>query len=129
MKLSAWPAGLGNGIMVLSNGIMTRSKGVIAAGVVMSVMGMSGVAEAAGDPAKGKAKSAVCTSCHGAKGKAMISTYPHIAGQNSRYLELSMKAYRDGQRKGGQADIMAGMVSSLTDEDIAHLAAYFSSLK
>lgn len=108
---------------------MKLNKGIIAGSVVLSALVLPGLAQAAGDPAKGKAKSAVCTSCHGPKGKAMIPTYPHLAGQNARYLELSMKAYRDGQRKGGQADIMTGMVSSLTDDDIAHLAAYFSSLK
>ncbi len=82
----------------------------------------------AGDAAAGKAKAAVCTACHGADGKAMIPTYPHLAGQNAQYLELAMKAYKNGQRSGGQAAIMAGMAAPLTDADIANLAAYFSSL-
>lgn len=115
--------------MKLSEWSVKLKKAVVAGGVLVSAMALSGWAHAAGDPAIGKAKSAVCTSCHGANGKATIPTYPHLAGQNARYLESSIKAYRDGQRKGGQAVIMAGMVSSLTDEDIAHLAAYFSSLK
>ncbi|MBR9909575.1 MAG: cytochrome c [Gammaproteobacteria bacterium] len=82
----------------------------------------------AGDAAAGKAKAAVCTACHGADGKAMIPTYPNLAGQNAQYLELSMKAYKNGQRSGGQAAIMAGMAAPLSDTDIANLAAYFSSL-
>ena len=82
----------------------------------------------AGDPAAGKAKAAVCTSCHGIDGKAVIPGYPHLAGQNAQYLELALKAYRDGGRKAGNAAIMAGMAAPLSDEDIANLAAYFASL-
>lgn len=85
-------------------------------------------AQAAGDAAAGKSKAAVCTACHGANGKAMIPTYPNLAGQNAQYLELSMKAYKNGERKAGQAAIMAGMAAPLSDQDIADLAAYFSSL-
>lgn len=84
--------------------------------------------EAAGDAAAGKAKAAMCTSCHGASGKAMIPTYPHLAGQNAQYIELALKAYKSGQRSGGQAGIMAGMAAPLSDADIANLAAYFNSL-
>lgn len=86
------------------------------------------VVQAAGDAAAGKSKAAVCTSCHGVDGKAMIPTYPNLAGQNPQYLELSLKAYKNGDRKVGQAAIMAGMAASLSDEDIADLAAYFSAM-
>ncbi|MEM9102757.1 MAG: cytochrome c [Pseudomonadota bacterium] len=80
----------------------------------------------AGDIAKGKAKSAVCAACHGADGKAVIKTYPSLAGQNKEYLISSIKAYRDGQRNN---PLMSPMSKGLTDEDIANLAAYYSSLK
>lgn len=84
--------------------------------------------EAAGDVAAGKAKAAMCTSCHGANGKAAIPTYPNLAGQNAQYIELSIKAYKNGNRSGGQAAVMTGMAAGLSDADIANLAAYFSSL-
>ena len=83
----------------------------------------------AGDVAAGKAKSAVCTACHGANGIAAIPTYPNLAGQNADYLKLAMKAYKTGQRTGGQAGIMTGMAAPLSDQDIDNLAAYFASLK
>ncbi|WP_439133274.1 c-type cytochrome [Pseudomaricurvus sp.] len=95
---------------------------------VALLLSVSVTTQAAGDAAAGKSKAVVCTSCHGVDGKAMIPTYPNLAGQNAQYLELSLKAYRNGERKAGQAAIMAGMSSSLSDEDIADLAAYFSSL-
>ena len=82
----------------------------------------------AGDPEAGKAKAAVCTSCHGVDGKALIPGYPNLAGQNAQYLEIALQAYRSGDRKVGQAAIMAGMAAPLSDEDIANLSAYFSSL-
>lgn len=98
--------------------------------VLVSALVMAALpfAAQAGDAAAGKAKAAVCTSCHGANGKAMIPTYPNLAGQNAQYLELAMKAYKTGQRTGGQAAIMAGMAAPLSDADIANLAAYYSSL-
>ena len=82
----------------------------------------------AGDAVAGKAKAVVCTSCHGANGKAMIPTYPSLAGQNEQYLIQALNAYKKGQRSGGQAAIMMGMSAGLSDTDVANLAAYFSSL-
>ena len=85
----------------------------------------SGVANAAGDAAAGKAKAAVCAACHGANGISMIPNYPNLAGQKELYLVDAIKAYKSGVRKN---PIMAPMVASLSDDDIANLAAYFSSL-
>jgi cytochrome c553 len=86
-------------------------------------------AASAGDINAGKAISSVCAACHGANGIAMIPTYPNLAGQNAGYIESALKAYKSGQRSGGQAALMAGMAAPLSDADIANLAAYFSSLK
>lgn len=83
----------------------------------------------AGDIAAGKAKSGMCAGCHGAKGKAMIPTYPNLAGQNQQYLVSAIKSYKSKARNGGQAVVMQGMAAALSDEDIDNLAAYFASLK
>lgn len=83
----------------------------------------------AGDAAAGKAKSAVCAACHGANGKATIPTYPNLAGQNEAYLVEALKAYKAKNRTGGQAVIMQGQAAALSDDDIANLAAYYSSMK
>lgn len=90
---------------------------------------MSSLTVAAGDVAAGKAKSAVCATCHGADGIAIMPVYPNLAGQNAEYLESALKAYRDKQRQGGMAGIMQMQANNLSDEDIANLAAYYSSLK
>jgi len=92
-------------------------------------LGMSGIAQAAGDAAAGETKAAVCAACHGKDGIAMVPVYPNLKGQNAAYLENALKAYRDGQRMGGNAAVMTPMAKNLSDQDIADLAAYFSGLK
>tara|TARA_R110002050_G_scaffold269917_2_gene412627 strand:+ start:174302 stop:174619 length:318 start_codon:yes stop_codon:yes gene_type:complete len=84
---------------------------------------------AAGDVAAGKAKTALCASCHGAAGIAPVGMYPNLAGQNEAYLISALKSYRDKERNGGMAAIMQMQAANLSDTDIDNIAAYFSSLK
>lgn len=85
-------------------------------------------AQAAGDAAAGEGKVAVCAACHGADGKATAPIYPNLAGQNAEYLVSSLKAYRAGERAGGMSAVMTPQAQALSDEDIADIAAYYSSL-
>jgi cytochrome c553 len=78
----------------------------------------------AADPAAGKEKSKVCAACHGETGAAPIQDNPKLAGQYYDYLVRALSDYKSGKRKN---PIMPGMVANLTKEDIADLAAYFSS--
>lgn len=96
---------------------------ILAASVALSGQVMAADIEA------GKKKAGMCAGCHGAKGVAAVKTYPNLAGQNAPYIELALKAYKKNQRKGGQAAMMSGMAATLSDADIANLAAYYSSLK
>ena len=80
----------------------------------------------AGDAAAGKVLSARCSACHGAAGISVSPLWPNLAGQKEQYLVKQIKAFRDGERKD---PAMAPMVAGLTDEDVANLAAYFSSQK
>lgn len=84
----------------------------------------------AADPVtQGRNKSQMCAGCHGKNGRAEIPMYPNLAGQNALYIEMTLKAYRDGTRQGVQASAMYAISQGLSDEDIKHLAAYYSSLK
>ena len=96
------------------------------AGIVM--MTASGATMAAGDAAAGKTKAAVCAACHGANGINMLPMYPNLAGQKAQYIENAIKAYKAGQRGGPTAMLMNPQAAALSDQDIADLAAYFSSL-
>lgn len=80
---------------------------------------------AAGDIEAGKAKAATCVACHGSAGISTQDMWPNLAGQKAGYLAIALKAYKDGTRKNA---IMSGMATSLSDDDIINLAAYYSSL-
>ena len=98
----------------------------LAAAATLIVTGVSmGTAQAAGDTAAGAEKAATCAACHGAEGISEINTYPILAGQYPSYLTQALKSYRDGTRQNA---IMAGFAAALSDQDIADLSAYFSSL-
>ncbi|MBU1621241.1 MAG: cytochrome c [Gammaproteobacteria bacterium] len=92
--------------------------------IVLVLIGLSAPAMAQ-DAAVGKTKAAVCAACHGAEGVSVIPDYPNLAGQKVKYLESSIKAYRDGQRKHA---VMSPMAAGLSDADILDLAAYFAAL-
>lgn len=79
---------------------------------------------AGGDAAKGKEKSAVCGACHGADGNSPTDAFPRLGGQQEDYLYHSLMAYKSGKRKNA---IMGPQAANLTKEDMADLAAYFSS--
>lgn len=91
-----------------------------------SIAMLAGTAQAQGDIAAGKAKSAVCAACHGANGIGLAPIYPNLAGQKEQYLVKQTKAFRDGAR---QDLMMSPQAAGLSDADIANLAAYYSSLK
>lgn len=82
------------------------------------------IAQAEGDPAAGKTKSALCAACHGAEGVSPNDLWPNLAGQKQAYLVKQMKAFRDGVRND---PMMSPMSKALTDTDIDDLAAYFNS--
>jgi len=84
---------------------------------------------AAGNAEAGQQKAAACNACHGATGKASVTLYPNLAGQNADYLQHALQAYKKGERSGGQAEVMKAFVSGLSDEDMADLAAYYQGLK
>jgi len=92
----------------------------LAAGVLVAAQTVS----AAGDAEAGKAKSAVCAACHGPTGVSLNAEWPNLAGQKDAYIVIQLKAFREGTRKN---PLMSPMATGLSDEDMANLAAYFSS--
>lgn len=91
---------------------------------LLSVTSVSAVA--AGDPVAGKEKSQICASCHGADGNSVMGDWPKLAGQGAKYIETQLAAFKSGGRKN---DLMAPMAANLSEQDMADLAAYFSSQK
>ncbi len=66
---------------------------------------------------------AVCSQCHGIKTPSSDSYFPTLAGRDEAYLREALKQYRDKTRK---SDIMNAIAGSLTDADIANVAAYYA---
>lgn len=98
--------------------------------LVMAGTSMSGYAQAVtGDAAAGAKKNALCIGCHGIKGYHTgfpeVHRVPKIAGQGAGYIAAALHAYKAGERKHPS---MRTTASSLSDQDIADLAAYYASL-
>lgn len=79
---------------------------------------------ATGNAEAGKAKSALCAACHGVDGNSATGMWPKLAGQNASYIAQELQKFKSGARENAS---MTGMVANLTPEDMADLAAYFSS--
>ena len=83
---------------------------------------------ASGSPEIGaqRIRTAGCTTCHGRDGVSRLEEAPNLAGQVQGYLVSALRAYHSGDRKN---EIMNTVAAPLSDEDIANLAAYYSSIK
>tara|TARA_R110001592_G_scaffold240929_1_gene501174 strand:- start:4650 stop:6338 length:1689 start_codon:yes stop_codon:yes gene_type:complete len=73
----------------------------------------------------GKARAVMCTACHGISGIGVSDYWPNLAGQKKGYLIKQIKAFRDGVRVD---PAMSPMAVHLSDQDVADIAAYYSSL-
>jgi cytochrome c553 len=78
------------------------------------------------DTGAGEKRAQVCFACHGENGTSKTPGIPHLAGQDRAYIEKALNAYRGGEMR--QDPTMTSMAKSLSDTDIANIAAYFSSL-
>ena len=79
---------------------------------------------ALGDADAGKSKAAICAACHGADGNSVVPNWPKIAGQHAQYLERQVSLIKSGSRPVPE---MAGIVIGLSEQDIADIAAFFST--
>lgn len=77
-----------------------------------------------GDVAAGEALAQNCTACHGQAGRGSNPAWPKLAAQKPGYLVNVLKAFKAGLRKD---PTMAGAARSLSDADIANLAAYYAA--
>ncbi len=91
--------------------------------------GLATPAFAKGNVALGKTLAYTCTGCHGiAEYKNAYPNYrvPKIGGQNEEYIVAALTGYKKGERNH---PTMKAQARSFSDQDIANIAAYLSSLK
>lgn len=84
--------------------------------------------EVKGDAQAGQTKNAMCIGCHGIVGYQAsfpeVHKVPMISGQSAAYLSAALQAYKKGERRH---PTMRGVAASLTAQDMADLAAYYSA--
>ncbi|MCW5258163.1 c-type cytochrome [Verminephrobacter aporrectodeae] len=82
--------------------------------------------EVKGDVQAGKQKIAMCIGCHGIAGYQAsfpeVHKVPMISGQSGKYIAAALLAYQKGERKH---PTMRSIAESLSEQDIADLAAYY----
>jgi len=96
--------------------------------VVTAGMAYAGAAYGAGgDAQKGQSIAANCAACHGRDGnQTTAQTIPKLAQQIEAYLVKQLHDFKSGARKNS---IMSSMASTLSDQGVKDVAAYFSSQK
>jgi cytochrome c553 len=105
---------------------MTRLQ-LLGMAAAVSLFACASTHAAEGDKAVGQKLVYTCAGCHGVPG--YTNAYPQypvpkIVGQNEQYLSAALHEYKDGGRKH---PTMNAQAESLSDADIANIAAYLSS--
>ena len=108
---------------------MTALKSVAALLVLaVPVLAWAQAATPKGDPNAGAAKTAMCGGCHGIPGwrTAYPEVYgvPKIGGQHAAYIVKALQEYKSGERSHPS---MRAIAASLSDQDMADLAAYYGA--
>jgi cytochrome c553 len=105
----------------LTAGLIAMSAGALAQGFFPLTVD--------GNAARGEILAYTCTGCHGID--SAVNAYPSyhvpkLGGQNADYIEVALQGYRAGARSHAT---MQAQSATLTDQDIADLAAYFAAVE
>jgi len=113
-----------NNYCYLRGNTMKKSRYYQAIGSLL--VALSATTAQAGDAAAGEATytSMGCVGCHGQAGNSMVPMFPTLAGAEESFIVSQLTGFRSGEVAGST---MQPMASSLTDEQIANLAAYLSA--
>ncbi|MFO1206468.1 MAG: cytochrome c [Burkholderiales bacterium] len=107
---------------------MRASIQILAAGLACTLSAAVPAFAADGSVAAGQQKDSMCQGCHGIPDyrTAFPSVYsvPKIGGQHAAYIVKALQAYKSGERAH---PTMRAIAASLSDQDMADLAAFYSS--
>ena len=105
------------------NKLLTSMSALVVACVTLA---SAQAQETKGDAKAAESKIAMCIGCHGIPGYQAsfpeVYRVPKISGQNAKYIVAALNAYKKGERKHPS---MRGISESLTDQDMADVAAYY----
>jgi cytochrome c553 len=104
-----------------------KAFGLGCAALVFTAVGPA-AAQNQGNADAGRSKSSMCAGCHNIPGykTAFPAVYsvPKLDGQHAPYIISALRAYKSGER---QHPSMRAVAASLSDQDMADLAAFYSS--
>lgn len=107
---------------------MNPRKILSMAAAAVFITAAGGVHAAAGDPAAGQKKNSMCAGCHGIPDYRTafpeVYSVPKLGGQHAAYIVNALQEYKSGARSHPS---MRAIAAGLSDQDMADLAAYYSS--
>lgn len=111
------------------NQLLSMTLRSVVAAATLSVAAVGAQAQgAAGSADAGKKKAEMCIGCHGIAGYQSsfpeVHKVPMISGQSDKYIVAALAAYKSGERKHPS---MRGIAGSLSDQDMADLAAFYAA--
>lgn len=105
-------------------------KKLIALLALAGIANIAAAADIVGNAKAAENKVSMCIGCHGIPGyKASfpeVYQVPMLGGQSAQYIVSALVAYKKGER---QHPTMRGIATTLSDQDMADLAAYYSQQK
>lgn len=66
----------------------------------------------------------VCMACHAIDGSRGLPNFPILQGQHPEYLAKQLAAFKSGARNNA---VMKGFATTLSDEDMRNVAAFYAS--
>ncbi len=84
----------------------------------------AGHAASAVHPASVESGPALCVDCHGVDGISLSEDAPNLAGEANIYIEIQLKAFRNGKRTH---EVMTDIAAGLTDGEIREFADWYAA--
>jgi len=115
-------------VILLAAPVLASAQGTPAAPAQQAAASGQTAATLNGDSAAGARKTQMCAGCHGIDGwrTAYPEVYhvPKIGGQHPAYIVRALQEYKTGERSHPS---MRAIAATLSDQDMADLAAYYAS--
>lgn len=106
----------------------SSARTVVAAATLLAAVSAAQAQGVTGSAEAGQKKAEMCIGCHGIPGYQNsfpeIHKVPKISGQSDKYIVSALTAYKKGDRKHPS---MRGIAGSLSEQDMADLAAFYAA--
>ncbi len=127
VKISEWLAGTGSKKAAPAAAAKAAPAAATPAPVVAKPAPVAAPA-AAGDDGAELYIAKGCAACHGPNGKkALLPTYPNVAGLPVNYAVNQMLDIKSGARSNGQSVAMKGLVMGVDDKDLKTIAEWLAT--